>query len=179
MTCTGRAAASPTRPWTWTRQVSGLALSATFAAGCAIVAATIPGSVKAAMTEDACQRLPPEELVSAVDQGLCTLDVLPAAGPPPLLAESSGTAGEQNGDGDGPQVDGPDGGGTEGGGSSGGDDSGSGSDDGGSVGGDDGGSVGGDDGGSVGGDDGGVHGNNGFGNGGQDGSPNGRSDATR
>lgn len=170
MTCKGRAAASSTRPWTtWMRQVSGLALSASFAAGCAIVAATIPGSVKAAMTEDACQRLPPEELVSAVDQGLCTLDVLPAAGPPPLHAESSGTAGEQNGDGS--QGDGPDGGSTEGDGGSGGDDSGSG--------GDDGGSVGGDDGGSVGGDDGGVHGNNGFGNGGQDGSPNGRSDATR
>lgn len=185
-TTAGDSAAARSRA-TWRRQVSQMALSVVVTAGCAMVA-----SQGSAMTLDACERLTPEELVLAVEQGRCVLDVLPAAGPPPQLAEDSGTTGEQNGGGgsSGSGGDGASGGGDASGGdaSSGGDagsggDGGSGGDSGsGGSGGDtgsggDSGSDGGD--GTSGGDGDRSHGNNGLGNGGDDGSPNGHSDVDR
>jgi hypothetical protein len=76
------------------------------------------------MTKEACNALSAEEFVRAVDDGLCAFDLLPAAGPPALLADNSGTTGEQSdGQGDGSEGHGS----GSGDGSSGGDGSGGGS----------------------------------------------------
>jgi hypothetical protein len=146
---------------TWIRPAARVA----FAAGCALVALQATSAPAAAMTEEACQQLSAEQLLAAVDQGVCTLDVLPSAGPAPQIADS-GTTGEHDGgdprsggDSGGSGGD-PRGGGDSGGGGSGG---GAGDGDGGADdgGGDSGGSGsgGGDDGGS-GGDDGHDHDHN-------------------
>ena len=129
---------------TWARQAARMAI----AAACTIM--VLQATNAAAMTADDCEKLPDDALLLAVDQGLCTLDVLPSAGPPPQVADN-GTTGEH------------DGGNSGGGGDSGGDD-GDGGDDGGDNGGDDGGDNGGDDG-DSGGDDGGSGGDDGHGHG--------------
>ena len=131
---------------TWARQAARMAI----AAACTIM--VLQATNAAAMTADDCEKLSDDALLLAVDQGLCTLDVLPSAGPPPQVADN-GTTGEHDG--------GNSGGGSGGGGDSGGDD-GDGGDDGGDNGGDDGGDNGGDDG-DSGGDDGGSGGDDGHG----------------
>jgi hypothetical protein len=134
-----------------------LALAAGLTAGCAILVLPATSVPAAAMSADDCQKLPDDALLLAVDQGLCTLDVLPSAGPAPQIADK-GTTGEHQGGnpGDGGNSGGSGGsGGGSGDGDGGGDDGGG--DDGGDNGGDDGGSGGGDDGGGSGGDDGHGH----------------------
>lgn len=73
-----------------------LARAAGLAAGCALAAMAMTGSASAAMSEDACQKLTPEEFAQAVDDGQCLLEAQPAAGP--QLADKRGT---HNGDHDG------------------------------------------------------------------------------
>jgi hypothetical protein len=129
-------------PNTWVRRASRMAV----AAACTVVILRATGA--AAMTEDECQKLAMDALVQAVDQGVCTLDVQPSAGPPQVA--DNGTTGEHGGGaggggGSGGSGGGGSGGGGDDGGDNGGDDGGSGGDDGGS-GGDNGGSSGGDDG---------------------------------
>ncbi|HZF35089.1 MAG TPA: hypothetical protein VE914_14930 [Candidatus Angelobacter sp.] len=148
---------------TWTRPVARMA----FAAGCAIFALQATSARAAAMTDEACQELSADQLLLAVDQGVCTLDVLPSAGPAPQIADS-GTTGEHDGGSSGGGANpgggsgsGGSGGGSSGGGSSGGDDGNGGGDDGG----DDGGDSGGGDGGSGGGDGHGHDHNHGHGHG--------------
>jgi hypothetical protein len=107
---------------------SRLALAVAVMSGAiSLLALTTPAL--AALSEAACQQLTPAALIDAVDQGLCTLDLLPAAGPSPSLAESGGTTGEHQGNGDGGSSQGGDPGGGSGsdpGGGSAGDDGGSG-----------------------------------------------------
>ena len=107
----------------WNYEVSRLALCAGLATGCLLGASSL-NHAAAAMTKEACNALSAEEFVRAVDDGLCAFDLLPAAGPPALLADNSGTTGEQSdGQGDGSEGHGS----GSGDGSSGGDGSGGGS----------------------------------------------------
>lgn len=133
----------------WVRLASRLAV----AAACTIMLLRATGA--AAMTADDCQKLSADALMLAVDEGLCTLDVAPSAGPPQVA--DRGTSGEHSGENTG----GGSGGGDDGGGSGGDGSGGSGGGSGGGGGGDEG---GGDDGGS-GGDDGGHDHDHGHGHG--------------
>ena len=127
-------------PKKWVRRASRLGV----AAACTVLVLRATGA--AAMTEDECQKLSIDALMAAVDQGVCTLDVLPSAGPPQVA--DKGTTGEHDGGSGGSGGGDPRGSGDDGGsGSGGGDDADNGGDEGG-PGGDDGGTSGGDDGGS-------------------------------
>jgi hypothetical protein len=142
--------AQPRRLAAWMRRAARMAL----AAGFAILLLPATSAPAAAMSADDCQKLSDDALLLAVDQGLCTLDVLPSAGPAPQIADK-GTTGEHDGGNPGGGGGSGDGSGGSGDGSGGGDGDGGG-DDGDDNGGDDGGS-GGDDGGGSGGDDGHGH----------------------
>src|SRR5215471_6198891 len=65
----------------WKNQVSRLALWAGLTAGCLVGPSSLSQAVGAAtLTKEACAELSAEDLMHAVDDGLCTLDYLPAAG---------------------------------------------------------------------------------------------------
>lgn len=145
------------RQTSWMQRAARMAVAAGLTAGCAFLLLPSMSAPAAAMSPDDCQKLTADALLLAVDQGLCTLDVLPAAGPAPQIADK-GSTGEHDG--------GNPGGGGPGGGSGGGGSGGSGDGGDGDGGGDDG---GGDDGGDNGGDDGGSGGDDGGGSGGDDG----------
>lgn len=81
-------------------QAARLALFAALAAGCATVLQPTPGWSAATMSAEDCQELPLEELMQAVNDGICTIDVLPAAGPAQVA--DRGTTGEHENDRDPP-----------------------------------------------------------------------------
>jgi len=64
------------------------------AAACTIM--VLQATNAAAMTADDCQKLSMDALMAAVDQGLCTLDAQPAAGPA-QVADNSHSGGNSNG----------------------------------------------------------------------------------
>ncbi len=73
-----------------------LAVLAALAASCATALHSTPSWSAETMTTEACQELPLEELMRAINDGACAFDVLPAAGPAQVA--DRGTTGEQNDD---------------------------------------------------------------------------------
>jgi hypothetical protein len=149
----------------WVRLAGRMTLAAGLAAGGAVLLLPATSAPAAAMSADDCEKLPDDALLLAVDQGLCTLDVLPSAGPAPQIADNGSTSEHDGGDPRSGGDSGGSGGDPRGGGGSGGSGGGSGGSDGGSGGsggspgdGAGGGDDGGDDGGDNGGDDGGSGG---------------------
>jgi hypothetical protein len=80
----------------WVRLAGRMTLAAGLAAGGAVLLLPATSAPAAAMSADDCEKLPDDALLLAVDQGLCTLDVLPSAGPAPQIADN-GSTGEHDG----------------------------------------------------------------------------------
>jgi hypothetical protein len=99
-------------------QTARLALFAAMAAGCATVLQPTPGWSAATMSGEDCRELALEDLMQAINDGICMIDALPAAGP---QVANRGTTGSHDND-----RDPPTGGGGSGGTGSEGDDGGEG-----------------------------------------------------
>ncbi|MGE0119711.1 MAG: hypothetical protein AB7S71_11435 [Dongiaceae bacterium] len=89
-----------------------LALFAALAAGCATALQPTPGWGAATMSAEDCRELALEDLMQAINDGICTIDALPAAGPSQVA--NRGTTGSHNNDRDPPAGGGGSGGAGEG-----------------------------------------------------------------